>query len=101
MSTVFVLGRFVCSCSRHRAAYLVPPSRSGGTTLALLANGAKKTMTERSKGAEHPIYDGSPGVVRRRRKTSATRLLLHAVREACCYFLTQLPLFGRMSKARG
>src|ERR1051325_2743058 len=45
------------------------------------------------------IYtDASPSP---KRKTSASRLVRHAVREACCYFLTQLPLFGRMSKARG
>jgi len=51
---------------------------------------------------ERRIYtDASPGLMRRKRKTSATCLLRHAVREVCCYFLTQLPLFRRMSKVRG
>jgi triacylglycerol lipase len=45
--------------------------------------------------------DASPGLKRRKQKTSATRLFRHAVREACCYLLTQLPLFRRMSKTRG
>ena len=50
---------------------------------------------------ERSIYTHvSPDLAPRKRR-SATRLLRHAVREACCYFLTQLPLFGRMSKARG
>jgi triacylglycerol lipase len=50
---------------------------------------------------ERRIYTHvSPDLARRKRKT-ATWLLGHTMREVCCYFLTQLPLFRRMSKVRG
>ena len=59
-------------------------------------------MTERSKRMERRIHtDVSPSLARPKRRTSGTRLLRHVVREVCCYVLTQLPLFRRMSKARG
>lgn len=44
--------------------------------------------------------DLKPVPARLNRWTAVTRPLRHVLREACCYFLTQLPLFRRMSRVQ-